>query len=176
MRLLPLTLAPTFTVVQIFLNELNRFPFRAPSRPLVSQRSLMALRRRDVAPMPQWRFCREALEAPLLKKLEGRSDFPGKTACRLTLSPSYLILQGRAVSRRDSDVRLRDEVHGRSAVATKQTGHRSHRQHFQAGHCARESFSDDAPVCARGISSRETCILCCRRSSAMSSTVNCFVS
>lgn len=63
------TLGRPHTLEQFALSN-----FRAPSRPLVSQRSLMALRRRDVAPMPQWRFCREALEAPLLKKLEGRDE------------------------------------------------------------------------------------------------------
>ncbi|ETN74934.1 hypothetical protein NECAME_12604 [Necator americanus] len=48
--------------------------FRPPTRPSSTQRSLMTLRRRDVAPIPRWRFSRDPQDVPLLKKLEEREE------------------------------------------------------------------------------------------------------
>ncbi|XGW09151.1 hypothetical protein V3C99_011454 [Haemonchus contortus] len=71
--------------------------FRAPNRPSVAQRSLMTLRRRDVAPLPRWRFNREPLDVPLLKKLEGREE-----QCRdaITMFMCLLKYMGDQPSRR----------------------------------------------------------------------------
>ncbi|KAK6015900.1 myTH4 domain protein, partial [Ostertagia ostertagi] len=62
--------------------------FRAPPRPSVAQRSLMTLRRRDVMPMPRWRFSREPMDVPLLKKLEGRDE-----QCRDAISMFVCLLK-----------------------------------------------------------------------------------
>uniref|UniRef100_A0A0K0DPR8 MyTH4 domain-containing protein n=1 Tax=Angiostrongylus cantonensis TaxID=6313 RepID=A0A0K0DPR8_ANGCA len=47
--------------------------FRSPPRSPSTQHSL-TLRRREIAVSPRWRFGRELLDVPLLKKLEGRSE------------------------------------------------------------------------------------------------------